>query len=169
MKTALVVVDMQQGLFDEGPWNPDGLIRSVSGLVDAAKTAGVPIFFVTDRRVAPDPGLHPSLEPSDADVLIEKSYCDSFLETSLDAELKARGIERLVVAGMQTDYCIDTTCRSGAAHGYQVLLVGDAHSTCDHEHLDARQIIAHHNRVLNGFPAGRGSVSVVESNVLTFG
>lgn len=168
METALVIVDMQQSLMDEGPWKADELVERVNGLVDSARAAGAPVFFVTDRRVEPDPSLHPSLRPSPSDVLVEKGYCDSFLDTSLDADLKTKGAKRLVIAGMQTDYCIDTTCRSGASHGYQVLLVSDAHSTFDHEHLAAEQIIAHHNRVLRRLPAGDGFVSVVDANDVTF-
>ena len=168
MKTALIIVDMQQSLVDNGPWKADELIRRVKGLVDSARAAGAPVVFVADRRVKPDPGLLPSLQSSDTDTVVEKGYCDSFLETSLDAGLKAKGIDQLVVVGVQTDYCIDTTCRSGASHGYKVLLVGDAHSTFDHEHLAAEQIIAHHNRVLRNLPAGRGSVSVVDARDVKF-
>jgi nicotinamidase-related amidase len=69
---------------------------------------------------------------------------------------------------MQTDYCIDTTCRSAASRGYRVRLAGDAHSTFDHEHLTAEQIVKHHNRVLYSFPADQGSVSVVATRDVAF-
>jgi nicotinamidase-related amidase len=168
MKTALIIVDMQKSLLDAGPWNADRVIDRVSGLVESARAAEAPIFFVKDRRVAPDAGLHPSLTTSDGDVFIEKSYCDSFLDTPLHDALDARAIERLVVAGLQTDYCIDTTCRRAASLGYRVLLVRDAHSTFGHKHLTAEQIVAHHNRILRSFPAGRGSVSAVDSRDVDF-
>jgi len=169
MKTALIIVDMQQSLLDAGPWNADQLVAYVVGLVASARALGAPIFFVADRRVGPDPGLHPSLNASDADVVIEKNYCDSFLDTPLNEALQAAAIERLVIAGLQTDYCIDTTCRRGASLGYKVLLVRDAHSTFDHQHLTAQQIVAHHNRILRSFPAGRGSVSTVDIDDVNFG
>lgn len=169
MKTALIIVDMQQSLLDAGPWNADQLIAHVGRLVASAKAAGAPIVFVVDRRVGPDPGLHPSLDASDADLVIEKSYCDSFLDTPLNETLAAEAVERLVIAGLQTDYCIDTTCRRGASLGYKVLLVRDAHSTFGHQHLTARQIVAHHNRILRSLPAGRGSVSTVDSDDVDFG
>lgn len=168
MKTALIIVDMQKSLLDERPWNADELLKRVSGLVDLARAEDAPIFFVTDRRVEPDPSLHSSLKTSDSDVLIEKGYCDSFLDTPLNNELEMKAIERLVIAGLQTDYCIDTTCRRGASLGYSVLLVRNAHSTFDHEHLTAEQIVTHHNRILRSFPAGRGSVSVVDISDVNF-
>ena len=86
LKTALVIVDMQQSLMDEGPWRADELVKQITSLVDAARAAGAPIFFVADRRVEPDPSLHPSIEPSPSDVVVEKGYCDSFLETCFDVE-----------------------------------------------------------------------------------
>ena len=130
--------------------------------------AGAPVVLLTDRRVQPDPSLHSSLVPQPSDVLVEKGYCDAFLETPLDAELKARGVDRLIVCGIQTDFCVDTTCRSAASHGYEVLLVGNAHSTFDHEYLTAEQIVAHHNRVLRRLPAGRGSVAVIDAAEVAF-
>ena len=168
MKTALVVVDMQQSLLDASPWHTDQLLKHIGQLVESARAAAAPIFFIKDRRVAPDARLHPNLKASDDDIVIEKNYCDSFLDTPLDKTLKAKAIERLVIAGLQTDYCIDTTCRRGASLGYSVLLVRNAHSTFDHKHLSAEQIVAHHNQILRSFPAGRGSVSAVNMGDVDF-
>jgi nicotinamidase-related amidase len=168
VKTALVIIDMQRSLFEEGPWNADVLLERISRLIDFARQAKAPIVFVRDRRVEPDARLHPMLEANSSDIHIQKNYCDTFLDTCLDVELKAKSIERLLVAGLQTDYCIDTTCRRAASLGYTVLLVSDGHSTHDQEHLKAEQIVAHHNRILRSFPAGAGSVSVIESDRVNF-
>jgi nicotinamidase-related amidase len=168
VKTALVIIDMQRSLFEEGPWNADVLLERISRLIHSARQAKAPIVFVRDRRVEPDARLHPMLEANSSDIHIQKNYCDTFIDTCLDVELKAKSIERLVVAGLQTDYCIDTTCRRAASLGYTVLLVSDGHSTHDHEHLKAEQIVAHHNRILRSFPAGAGSVSVIESDRVNF-
>jgi nicotinamidase-related amidase len=83
--------------------------------------------------------------------LLVKRHPDSFQETELQRELKERDIEHLVIAGIQTEYCVDTTCRRAYSLGYDVVLVQDGHSTWDSEHLDASQIIAHHNNVLGGW------------------
>lgn len=168
MKTALVIIDIQRSLLDAGPWNADRLLDRISDLIKSARQMDAPIAFVRDRRVEPNADLHPDLDTQQSDIHILKGFCDSFLGTSLDSELKSRGIDQLVVAGLQTDYCIDTTCRRAASLGYTVHLAGDAHSTYDHEHLSAEQIVAHHNRILRRFPAGDGSVSVVESSNIDF-
>lgn len=56
----------------------------------------------------------------------------------------------LVIVGMKTEYCVDTTCRAAADLGFEVVLVSDAHSTTDSAVLNATQIIAHHNATLAG-------------------
>jgi nicotinamidase-related amidase len=93
----------------------------------------------------------PAIAPSQDGLVIHKRHPDSFQETELQHELKERGIEYLVIAGIQTEYCVDTTCRRAYSLGYDVILVQDGHSTWDSEPLDASQIIAHHNNVLGGW------------------
>jgi nicotinamidase-related amidase len=168
MKTALVIIDVQKSLIDEGPWNAEEVLARIGRLVALAREASAPIVFIRDRRVEPDGSLHPKLTALDNDIQIEKSYSDSFLETDLNEQLQTKGVTRLIVAGLQTDYCIDTTCRRAASLGFEVVLVSDAHTTFDHPYLSASQIVAHHSYVLRRFPAGRGSVTVVECNNVAF-
>ena len=81
----------------------------------------------------------------------KKETPDAFHKTTLHQKLKSKGIEKLVITGLQTEYCIDTTCRRAYSLGYDVVLVKDAHSTWDSSNLTAEQIIGHHNRVLGGW------------------
>ena len=97
-----------------------------------------------------------------ADVVVQKRHPDSFQGTTLRQELASRTIERLVITGIQTEYCVDTTCRRAYSLGYDVTLVKDAHSTWDSDHLTASQVIAHHNDVLGGWFAALKEASEVE-------
>lgn len=153
MKTALVLIDVPKSLIDEGPWNAENVLARIARLLAFAREASAPVVFVRDRRVEPDASLHPKLTTLDDDIQIEKSYSDSFLETDLTKQLQKRGVTRLIIAGLQTDYCIDTTCRRAASLGFEVVLVGDANTTFDHPYLSASQIVAHHSYVLRRFPA----------------
>ncbi|MFT3763838.1 MAG: isochorismatase family protein [Pseudoxanthomonas sp.] len=168
METALLVIDMQRSLLDEGPWEKDRLLDNVGLLIERARSAGAPVLFVCDTRVGPDAAIDHGLGQEAGDSVIYKDFCDSFLGTRLHSWLRDAGMKRLVVCGMQTDYCIDTTCRRAASLGYGVRLASDAHSTFDHEALPADRIVAHHNRILRSFPAGAGHVGTIASAEVGF-
>ncbi len=61
------------------------------------------------------------------------------------------GIKKLIVGGIQTEYCVGTTSRRAYSLGYEVTLVEDGHSTWDNKHITAKQVIAHHNTTLDGW------------------
>ena len=75
--------------------------------------------------------LVPELVPNDGEPIVHKSYNDSFEETTLETELAARGVSKLVVTGAQTEWCIRSTIHGAIARGYDALLVSDAHTTND--------------------------------------
>ena len=168
MRTALGVIDVQNSLLDEGPWQPERLLERVEGLIQKARAAGVPIVFVTDRNVEPDGAIHPALSVASDDLRVEKSEFDAFEGTPLDAMLRERGVERFVVAGLQTDYCVNATCRGGAALGYTVVLASDAHSTNDEPDKPARQIIAEYNAALSALKTETGSVRIESCEKIVF-
>lgn len=168
MKTALGIIDVQNSLLDEGPWQPDLLLERVEALIQKARSPEIPIVFVTDRRIEPDGAIHPSLSVAPGDLYVVKGVNNSFEDTPLNEQLRARGIERLVVAGLQTDYCINATCRGGAALGYEVILASDAHSTNDEPDKPATQIIAEHNAALSNLKTEAGSVHTVPSEKIVF-
>jgi nicotinamidase-related amidase len=158
-KTALLLVDIQQAMFgpDEICHAPDELIARVTTLLERARNAGIPVFHVQhcekDGAFAPGSAgwqIHPAVAPRDGEPVIEKWTSSCFYRTDLDARLRAQDIERLIIAGLQSEFCIDSACRVAHSFGYDVTLVADAHSTFDTPGLNAAQIIAHHNRVLSG-------------------
>lgn len=161
MNTALLVIDAQRSLLDEGPWEKEVLLRNIGRLIHDARLNGATVAFIRDTRVEPDGTIDSGLDRKSDDLVISKDFCDSFLNTPLHDCLQAAGVTKLVICGMQTDYCIDTTCRRAASLGYEVQLISDSHSTFDHEHLSAAEIISHHNRILRRFDAGTGSIKTI--------
>jgi hypothetical protein len=90
----------------------------------------------------------PELVRRDHEPLVHKRYGDAFEGTELEALLAARGVGHLVVAGAQTDACIRSTLHGAFVRGYDVTLVGDAHTTEDLRAYGAPppdQVIAHTN------------------------
>lgn len=92
-----------------------------------------------------------AVAPMDGDAVIQTRTPDSFLNTNLQDELQRRGVHRLVLTGMQTEMCVDTTCRRAFSLGYDVVLVKDAHSTWGNGRISADDIIDHHNKALRWF------------------
>jgi nicotinamidase-related amidase len=167
--TALLIVDVQLGMFDvSNPvYSGDEVLKIIGDLATRARAADMPVIYIQhtggkDHLLNPDgPGwpIHPAIAPSEGEIVVNKRHPDSFQGTNLQHELDRLGITKLVIAGIQTEYCIDTTCRRAYSLGYDVTLVQDAHTTWDTEHLRATQIIAHHNQVLGSWftkiePAG---------------
>lgn len=160
--TALIIIDVQEGMFNEAfpVHNGAQLLGTLGQLIAQARTAQTPIIYVQHRGgveqhpLYPDgPGfpVHRAITPQAGDIVIQKTEPDAFYETMLQTQLQARGINHLVVAGIQTDYCVDTTVRRAHSLGYHVTLVQDGHSTWPDSGLTADQIITHHNTVLNNF------------------
>jgi nicotinamidase-related amidase len=171
-RTALLVIDVQLCNFEESPPVHRGsdLLSKIGALVAQARAVGVPIIYVQhcgsegaiDQPGTPGWEIHPAIAPTEDDTVVQKSHPDAFQDTSLQRELESRGINKLVITGIQTEYCVDTTCRRAYSLGYKVTLVEDAHSTWDSDHLTASQIIEHHNAVLGGWFAELKALGEIE-------
>ncbi|HEY9103669.1 cysteine hydrolase family protein [Chitinimonas sp.] len=161
LRPALLLIDMQMGLF-HGPARPhdaDGLLARCLALIAAARDAGAPIFAVrhTGPEGSPIAAGSPAwqllselgLDPA-RDMIFNKTRPSCFYGTQLASWLAERGCDSLVIAGMKTQYCVDTTCRVAAELGLKVRLAADAHSCMDTPALKAEAIIAHHNATLAG-------------------
>jgi len=152
--TALLIIDVQEGFFDEDLYEADKLIKKLQNLITKARTENVPIIFVRhDRNLEHDGDIHPDIYPQDGDIVVSKMESDSFFNTTLQDELSKRDIKKLVIGGLQTEYCVDTATRRAFSMGYEPILVEDAHSTMNYDDaaLSAAQIIAHHTNVLRGY------------------
>ena len=158
---ALMVIDVQQGMFafpESPPHDGAAVVERIRGLIAAARRQQKPVFFVQHdgdpgdvlAQDAPGFAYHPALTPLPGDTVSVKRYCNAFQETDLEAQLEAAGIRHLIVCGMQSEYCVDTTVRAAFERGYKITLVSDAHTTFDNPGLPAVDIVGHHNRTLEG-------------------
>ena len=150
--TALLVIDMQLGNVGAA-YQREAIEVRLAGLVADARGAGTPVVFIQHeddwlRPGVPEWAFVAALTPAEGELVIRKRACDAFYGTPLREELTARGVRHLVVTGVQTELCIDATCRRAASEGFDVTLVADGHTTEDSPTLPAAQIIAHHNRAL---------------------
>jgi nicotinamidase-related amidase len=174
--TALVVIDVQNDVVS-GAHDRDAVISRIASLVDRARSSDVPVVWVQHSDEGLVHGSHgweyvPELRRIDAEPLVHKKYGDSFEGTDLEQVLAARQIGSLVVAGAQTDACIRSTIHGAFTRGYDVTLVGDAHTTEDNTTYGApgpADVIAHTNLYWAGQDAPGRTAAVVEAAAVEFG
>jgi nicotinamidase-related amidase len=152
--TALLVIDMQIGLVERA-YQAGMVLDRIADLMDRARRTKVPVIHVQHHHATYAPlkagastwHLHPRVAPVEGERVIAKMASDSFHETPLLDELRQLGVTHLVVTGMQTEFCVDTTCRRAISLGFNVTLVSDAHTTVDAA-FPAELIVRYHNSVL---------------------
>ncbi|WP_055494206.1 cysteine hydrolase family protein [Streptomyces sp. TP-A0356] len=150
--TALLVIDVQNGVV-AGSHNRDSVVANINTLAGKARAEDVPVVWVQHssdelQRDSESWQYVPELVRLDGEPLVHKRYPDSFEDTELEAVLAERGVGRLVVTGAQTDECVRSTLHGAFVRGYDVTLVGDAHTTEDLTEYGAptpEQVIAHTN------------------------
>lgn len=170
MRHALIVIDLQEGMFADATPKHDvnGLVTRVNRLATDVRAAGGAVIFIQHDGPPGDPfhpeqpgwQLLPALDVRPEDRIIRKTACDAFLHTELAAFLHETGVERLIITGWATDYCVDTTVRSALARGYRTVAPSDGHTVADRPHLPAEKIIAHHNAIWADFIAPGGPALV---------
>ncbi len=142
MKRALVLIDIQNDYFPGGAME---LVKSPAAGVQAGKLLqtfrqrGLHVVHV--QHVSTRPGatfflpetagvqIHENVAPKDGEKLIHKAYPNSFRETQLLEHLRANQISQLVIAGMMTHMCVDSSTRAATDLGFQCVLAHDACAT----------------------------------------
>lgn len=155
-KLALIIVDAQVNMFAGkfALFQGERVLAVLSSLIHRARAKAVPVIFIRNNGTAGDPDLpgspgwqiHPSLAPLAGEVVIDKSGPDAFDGTNLAQRLENERVRQLVIAGMQTEMCVETSTRRAVELGYKVILIEDGHSTFDFDDLNAADEIDRVNR-----------------------
>ncbi len=177
MTQALLIIDVQQGLC-EGEYcvlDAKEVIGRINDASARARAVGIPVIFVQHETVTDELKfgsrqwqLADGLRAEPGDIRVRKTTPDSFQGTELLEVLRSRRVSELIICGMQTEYCVDTTTRRALALGYPVWLIADGHTTFHNGVLTARQIIDHHNVTLANIESFGPRVRAVPSDALQF-
>jgi nicotinamidase-related amidase len=166
--TALLVIDVQRELFAGSTpiYQAEALLANINLLVERAHAAGAPVVYIQHSSpkhlLLESDGwqLHPALRPTDIDLMVRKTEGNSFEQTTLDADLKERGVMQVVVTGLVTHGCVKATCLGALELGYKAILVSDAHSS---RSKDAARLIEEWNEKL-----GKAGATVVCARDVVF-
>lgn len=175
MSPALLIIDVQN-ILCSGQYAAFDIERVVDriNLVSATtRNAGAPVILIQHETSEGamkygEQGwkLAKELNVQNGDLKLRKTAPDSFHKTELRSMLQQRDIDQLIICGLQSDFCVDTTTRAALALGYPVSLISDGHSTLDNGVLSASQIVAHHNITLANITSFGPRVTLVTANEL---
>ncbi|MBA3883684.1 MAG: cysteine hydrolase [Chthoniobacterales bacterium] len=139
----LLLIDMQKGFDDVSQWgvrnNPD-LERNNQQLLELWRATGRPVIFVRhDSRSAQSPlwpgqvgnEIKDEVRPLEHEPVVGKNVNSAFIGTSLEADLRARGLNTLVITGIRTDHCVSTAARMAGNLGFETFVISDATATFD--------------------------------------
>jgi nicotinamidase-related amidase len=146
MKTALMMIDIQNDYFSKGAMPLSGSKEAgenAKRILERFRADGLPVIHIQHIATRPtatffQPGtagaeIHNSVKSHDGETIIIKHYPNSFRETELLACLQATSITDLVICGMMTHMCVDSTVRAAKDFGFNCIVIGDACATKDLE------------------------------------
>lgn len=141
MKRALLVIDVQESFRARRSWdliNHPNIAQRCNRLVAAARANGDLVVWVLHTEPGTGTVFDPAsghvrllepLQPADGEPVLTKTSHNAFTTTNLQQLLTRHGVEEIVISGIRTEQCCETTARVGSDLGYQVLFVADATAT----------------------------------------
>lgn len=139
MYDALIVIDMQTALVDARPYNEVGVLAGIRSLLERCRASGIPVIYVCH-----DGGPGDELEfgssgwqvaapiaPKPGEKRFDKHFNSAFRQTGLHEYLQQMGANRLILCGMQTEYCFDVSCKVAFELGYEVTIARGTTTTFD--------------------------------------
>ena len=149
MAQALIVIDIQEGLVKENPFDTKNFIINTKAIIQHFRDQNIEVIFI---RHSEDEGLlamgsdnwqvYHELKPQENEKIFNKYYNSIFKDTKLKEYLNRKNITDLTFVGMQVEFCIDTSVKVGFEYGYKITIVEDAISTFDNIHLSVDQILS---------------------------
>ena len=144
MKTAFIIIDVQNILVETG-FETEKLLEKIAYLQDQARKQQIEIIYMQhietpEALTSEDWQLSPLLKRQADEKVFQKRYNSIFKETGLKEYLDQQGIEQLVLCGMQTEYCVDTSVKVGFEYGYKLVIPEGAVTTFDGEDIPAETL-----------------------------
>lgn len=153
-KTALLVVDVQEALVGDHPYREAEFIGSIRRLLETARQNRVEVIYVRHDGGAGDEleadtsgwNVYHAVAPEPNEKIFDKKFNSAFKDTGLKDYLNEKGIRDLILVGMQTEYCIDATCKAAFEYGYTITIPAGATTTVDNEFLPGAMTVNYYER-----------------------
>jgi len=158
-KMALLVIDFQNALVLAKPFDIEKVISNIKRIIKTCRENNVEVIYVQHNEKIGDE-LEPNSEgwkiykevsPNADEKIINKTYNSAFKETNLKEYLDNKGINQLVITGMQTEFCIDTTCKVAFEYGYNLIIPEKTNTTFKNGNISAEDLYEFYNfNIFNG-------------------
>lgn len=150
--SVLLVVDVQQSMVENHPYNESNVLSNIKALISLCRENGVEVIYVRHdggtgdelERGSDGWQIWKDIEPHASEKIFDKCFNSAFRGTGLAAYLDSKKIQRIILAGLQTEYCIDTTCKVAFEYGYEVLIPEESTSTYDNEYFSGEKIVEYY-------------------------
>lgn len=149
----LLVVDVQKGIADEELYAYDTFMDRTVRLIDAARKNHVEVVYV-QHDAGPDSGLTAGdedfeiagqVKPMPGEKVFVKTINSCFGNREFADYIAQQEDKRLMVIGLQTNWCIDCTVKSAFERGYEVIIPGEANSTFDNDYMTGEVTYRYYN------------------------
>ncbi len=149
----LLAVDMQKGLVDEDLYAFDTFTERTTQLINAARKNRVEVIFV-QHDAGPNSGMSvgdeafeiiDQISPSEGEKVFVKTINSCFGNKDLKQYLKQQTDKRLMIIGLQTNYCIDATVKSAFERGFEVIIPEGTNSTFDNDYMTGETTVRYYN------------------------
>ncbi|WP_428027066.1 cysteine hydrolase family protein [Arcobacter sp.] len=168
MSKALIIIDIQNDYFEGGNCelvNPMEASLKAKKVLEYFRKNNMPVFHVQHINIRKGATfflpntkgveIHENVKPLKSEIIIEKNFPNSFLQTTLESELEKLDIKELVICGMMSHMCVDSTTRAAFDLGFDCTVIHDACTTKDLVFQDKK---VNASDVHNSFMAALGSV-----------
>jgi nicotinamidase-related amidase len=168
MSKALIIIDIQNDYFQGGNCelvNPIEASLKAKELLEYFRENQMPVFHVQHINLRKGATyflpntkgveIHENVKPLENEIIIQKNFPNSFLETNLEVELEKLSVNELVICGMMSHMCIDSTTRAAFDLGFDCIVAHDACTTKDLVFLDKK---VNASEVHNSFMSALGSI-----------
>jgi len=147
-RTVLLAVDVQTALINRHPYNEEKVLANIGELLAYCRDHGIEVVFVRhdggrdDELAYGSDGwqIHGAAAPLEGEKIFDKRFNSAFRNTGLKEFLDAQNTSRIILVGLQTEYCIDATLKAAFEYGYDVVIPEDTTSTFDNSGISAKQL-----------------------------
>lgn len=155
MKSALLVIDIQNLVVEGKPFAIEERLQLWQDSLALVRQTGIEVIYIRHHdqelvKGTADWEIHSSVAPLASEKIFDKTFNSAFKETSLHEYLQEQGIEQLIIMGMATNLCVDTTVKVAFEYGYQLAIIKDGTTTGFTGNLSPKNLIDQYQMIWDG-------------------